>query len=137
MKILLIDCIVFVAILIPMTLVVLYLPVNQCLKTTMKKLLMRSVGGNSIAFTYQSPRLLKVWFQKNPAGKWSLLTRYFFCYRQEDKQISGQAIVSNKTLVDIKFYPPEYQDLYGKFPILSANDERIQKLNVVNYDDPL
>jgi len=129
------NLIAAVAVLIPTTLFILYLPVNQYLKSKMKKLLVQSMGTKKIRFTYQSPRLLKIWFQKNPAGKWSLLTRYFFCYQQEDKQISGQAIVSNKTLVDIKFYPTEYQDSYGTFPTLSANDERIQKHNVVNFKD--
>lgn len=134
MESLLFDCIAVIAVLIPTTLLILYLPVNHCLKLTMKKLLAKSMGTQKICFTYQSPRLLKIWFQKNPTGQWSLLTRYFFCYQQDNKQISGQAIVSNKTLIDIKFYPLEYQDPYGKFPILSANDERIQKHNVLRFN---
>ena len=135
METVLLDFIAVVAVLIPTVLLIIYVPINRCLKLTMKKLLVKSIEVKKIRFTHQSPRLLKIWVQKNPSGKWSLLTRYFFCYQQGKKQISGQAIVSNKTLVDIKFYPPEYQDPYGKFPILSANDERIQKHNVVHFND--
>ncbi|MCB1826922.1 MAG: hypothetical protein KDH94_00760 [Coxiellaceae bacterium] len=119
MKTVLIDLAAFLIALIPMTMAILYLPVNRCLKTSMKNLLIKSVKGKNISFENHSPRLVKLGLEKNPEGKWSLLTRYFFCYQEEDKQISGQAIVNNKTLVDIQFYPTKYQN--------AKNDEHITK----------
>ena len=135
MQTILIDIIAVIAVILPLSLIMLFLPINQCLKTTMKQLLKKSTQGSPIAFTQHSPRLLKVWLQRMPTGKWSLLTRYFFCYEQGDQQIQGQAIVSNRTLMDIKYYPAQYHDPYGKLPLLSANDEKIEKYNVVDFND--
>ncbi len=82
-----------------------YLPINQYLKSKIKKLLAKSMGNQKIYFMQQSPRLLKLAVQKNLNGQWSLLTHYSFCYQKNDRQISGQVTISNKTLVDIKYHP--------------------------------
>jgi hypothetical protein len=135
MQTVLFDIVAVIAVILPASLIILFLPVNQWLKIQMMQLLKKSAQGKRISFTHHSPRLLKVWLQRMPTGKWSLLTRYFFCYDQDNQQIQGQAIVSNKTLMDIKYYPKQYQDPYGKLPMLSANDEKIEKYNVVDFNN--
>lgn len=123
MKTLATDFISLIAFLIPIFLIIIYIPANHFLKKMMKTLLIKSLGKKNIRFTHRSPCLLKVWLLKNPAGRWSLITRYFFIYDHEGTLMSGQAIISNRTLIDIKYYPPGFQDPKAKLPILAANDE--------------
>jgi len=115
-----------IAFLIPITLIFIYIPINHWLKSTMKRILIKSTGNKKIRFIHRSPYLLKIWFQKNPSGNLSLLVRYFFSYQQGKTFFSGQATLSNNTLIDIKYYPPGFEDPNSKLPLLSANDALIE-----------
>jgi len=93
-----------VILLIPAILVILLLSINHWLQSSAKKILTSSIGEGNLYFTKHSFHLSKIYFDKNPSGKWSLLTCYSFSCQKEGKKISGSALISNTTLVDIKFY---------------------------------
>ncbi len=117
------DIISVAAVLIPTALILVFFPINMYLKQNTKKTIKNTNDDNSIEFFRRSPKILKIWLHKDAEKKWALFSRFFFSYNKAGSKIHGQAVFRNKKLIDIKYYPPEYQDPNGKFPILSANDE--------------
>jgi len=117
------DIISIAAVLIPTMLIIFFIPISIYLKQHTKRTLKRSIQDNKIKFLKYSPKLLRIWLHKDPEGKWALISRFFFSYNNEETCVNGQALFHNKTLLDLKFYPPEYKDPNGVFPIISANDE--------------
>ncbi len=135
------DIISISAVSIPTVLIILFIPLNWYLKTNTKLAIKHSTTDHNIEFPRHSVKLLKIWLRKGPENRWALLSRFFFFYTKGNEQIHGQALFRNKKLVDIKFYPPEYQNPDGKFPILSANDEMISGIkpkpsNIVQFPKP-
>ena len=117
------DIISIGAVLIPTLLIIFFIPLNLYLKVNMRQALRNSTEDSHIKFLRHSPKLLRIWLRKDPEGKWALLSRFFFSYNKDNRCVHGQALFHNRKLLDIKYYPPEYKDPNGKFPILSANDE--------------
>jgi len=117
------DIVSIGAVLIPTVLIIFFIPLSFYLKMNTKHAIKLSTKDETIKFFRRSPKILKIWLRKDPKGKWMLFSRFFFSYKKDNSHIHGQILLCNKKILDIKFYPPEYQDLKGKFPILSANDE--------------
>jgi len=117
------DIISILAVILPTALILLFIPINLYLKRHTRRILKTHGKHCDIKFVRFSPQLLNIWTRKEAEGKRVLLTRFFFSYTQNKSKFHGQALFINKQLLDLKYYPPEYQDPNGKFPIMSANDE--------------
>ena len=117
------DIISILAVIVPTALILLFIPINLYLKRHTRRTLKIHGKHCDIKFVRFSPQLLNIWMRKEVEGKRVLLTRFFFSYTQNKLKFHGQALFINKKLLDLKYYPPEYQDPNGKFPIMSANDE--------------
>lgn len=137
MKHIIFDIISALVVLIPSVLILAFIILNTYLKKNTKRVIKNSIEDSTIKFLPYSPKLLKIWVRKDPDGNRALFSRFFFSYEKDDKPVHGQVLFRNKKLLDIKFYPEEYQDPNGRFPILSANDEILSQeksSNIISFD---